>query len=239
MISTIKSIAWRAALNRRLNFIQRHFRQNCVLCGADCANLLCPPCERSLSKITAACPQCARPGQAQICGHCLREPPQFQFACAAWRYEFPLDKLIHALKYGEQLALARFFGAGLATAVRNHPRPDFILPMPLHPRRLIERGFNQAQLIAARVAAELDISLAPHLAARSSDTMPQASLALSGRHKNVRNAFIADTACRGLHIAIVDDVMASGATANELARSLMRAGASAVSVWVVARAVAD
>ncbi len=239
MISTTKSIAWRTALNKRLNFIQRHLRQNCVLCSAGTGDLLCDACQDSLSNVDAACPQCARPGAAQICGHCLREPPHFRSACAAWRYTFPLDKLIQALKYREHLALARFFGKGLAMAAQHQPRPDLILPMPLHPRRLIERGFNQAHIIAARVAAELELPLAAHLAMRSLDTLPQASLALSGRQKNVRNAFIADPACQGFHIAIVDDVMASGATADELARSLLRAGASAVSVWVVARAVAD
>lgn len=236
-----------AALHKRLNFIQPLLRQDCVLCGLATSALICSACDAALPRILRACPGCAAPRaisnshgeDAERCGECLREPPQFARATAALVYEFPVDKLIHALKYRGQLALAHIFGAALVQALRAQPRPDAILPMPLHPQRLAERGYNQAQLIAQVVSSALMLPLASLLAQRAVNTLPQAGLALSGRRKNVRNAFSCAADLRDKHIAILDDVMASGATVNELAKCMRAAGAREVSVWVAARAVAQ
>lgn len=172
-----------------------------------------------------------------MCGACLQHPPAFDHARAALVYTFPTDKLIQALKYGGQLALAKLLGELLAAAVADLPRPHQIVPMPLHHARLKSRGFNQALEIAKIVSKRLAIPLAPDLIQRIVDTPLQAMLALDARHKNIKGAFACKHDLHGQHITIVDDVMTSGATLNELAKQLKRAGAAEVDAWIVARAV--
>lgn len=165
-------------------------------------------------------------------------PPAFDHSCAALEYAFPTDKLIQALKYGGQLALAKLLGGMLAEAVAIEARPNLIVAMPLHPARLKTRGFNQALEIAKVIAKRLDIPLATSVTQRVLDTAPQAMLALDARHKNIKGAFVCASDLRGQRIAIIDDVMTSGATVNELAITLKRAGAAEVAAWIVARATA-
>ncbi|MBT9613043.1 MAG: ComF family protein [Burkholderiales bacterium] len=225
-------------LNSRLTFRQALFRQDCLLCAAPSgAQMLCPACHASLPHIAHACPRCAAPSVGQVCGECLKHPPAFDRTRAALEYAFPTDKLIQALKYGGQLALAKLLGELLTEAVADQPRPETILPMPLHPARLKMRGFNQALEIAKVIAKQRNIPLAPGLAQRIADTTPQASLPIGARHTNVKGAFACNKDLRGQSIAVVDDVMTSGATLHELAKILKRAGAAQVDVWVVARAV--
>ena len=239
MIFTLKSIREALTVNSRLKFVQSLLGQDCVLCGANSgANMLCPACHAGLPRIKPACPRCAAPSDGQVCGACLQHPPAFERARTALDYTFPADKLIQALKYTHQLALARLLGEILSTAVQDQPRPDWILPMPLHPARLRERGFNQAHEIAKILAKKLSLPLAPALATRAVNTPPQAALALDARQKNVKGAFVCQADVKGRHIALVDDVMTSGATLNELAKTLKQGGAHEVSVWVVARAIA-
>lgn len=233
----IKSILKELKLNSRLFINQSLFSQDCLLCAAASARqMLCPSCSARLPHITHACPRCAAPGIRQLCGECLQHPPAFDRSHAAMEYAFPADKLIQALKYGGHLALANLLGEWLAAALTDHARPDTLLPMPLHPARLKSRGFNQALEIARVLARRFDLPLAPALAQRVLDTTPQASLPLDARHRNMKGAFICDQDLQGQHIAVVDDVMTSGATLNELAKTLKRAGAAQVDVWVVARA---
>lgn len=238
MICGFKSILRTTALNSRLNYKQTLFGQDCLLCAAvSGAQMLCPACHASLPHIAHACPRCAAPSAKQVCGECLRHPPAFDRTRAALAYAFPTDKLIQALKYGGQLALAKLLGELLAEALADQARPEIILPMPLHPARLKMRGFNQALEIAKVISKRFDIPLAPGLAQRVVDTTPQASLPIDARHTNVKGAFACDQDLRGQRIAVVDDVMTSGATLNELAKILKRAGAAQVDVWVVARAL--
>lgn len=239
MIFKLKSIPGMRHMNNRLKFVRWLFEQDCVLCGAASGtHLLCPACHAGLPRTTAgACPRCAAPGSdGRVCGACLQHPPAFDRAHAVLDYMFPVDKLIQALKYRHQLALARLFGALLAHAVHAQPRPDCLLPMPLHPARLRERGFNQAHEIAKVSAQRLRLPLAPHLATRIINTGSQAKLALEARKRNVTGAFACEDAVRGRHIALVDDVMTSGATLDALAKTLKQAGAREISIWVVARA---
>ncbi len=234
-----KSILKTLRLNSGLIFNQTLFAQDCVLCAAASGEqMLCPACQASLPHITHACPRCAAPGPQQICGECLQHPPAFDRSIAALEYGFPADKLIQTLKYGGQLALAKLLGELLADAVTQHAHPDALLPMPLHPARIKTRGFNQALEIARVASRRFNLPLSPALAQRVVDTTPQASLPIDARHKNIKGAFICDQNLHGQHIAVVDDVMTSGATLNELAKTLKRAGAAQVDVWVVARAIA-
>lgn len=177
---------------------------------------------------------CALPTlHGATCGRCLKRAPQFDHTVAAYAYAFPLDKLVQALKFGEQLVLANSLADRLAQRIEL--RPDGIMAMPLHSSRLRERGFNQSLELARRIASRLDIPLLKNACQRVRDTPPQSSLTWKERGKNMRRAFTCTGDLSGKHIAMVDDVMTSGASLNELALALRRAGATEVSAWVVAR----
>jgi ComF family protein len=210
--------------------------QDCLLCGAArAAALLCDGCTADLPWLGEACPQCAGPSTgAALCGACLARPPQFDATLAVWQYEFPVDRLVRALKYGQRLALAELFGEALARQVAGR-RVHAVVPMPLAPRRLAERGFNQALEIARWAARRTGARLAPSGVERVRDTVPQTDLPHDARAANVRGAFACAAALAGQTLAVVDDVMTTGATVEELARTLKRAGAARVENWVVAR----
>jgi ComF family protein len=152
-----------------------------------------------------------------------------------WCYEFPCDGLVQALKYRARLALAGFFARSLAS--RTMPEVDLIVPMPLHPRRLAERGFNQALEIARCLARHRDRPLEPRGVLRVKDTLPQTELPYEERARNVRGGFLCKLDLSGARVAVLDDVMTTGATLNELARALKRAGATRVENLVIARTV--
>lgn len=154
---------------------------------------------------------------------------------AAAAYAFPVDALIQACKYAGHLAAGRALGELLADAVSGEPAPDAIIPMPLHPARLRERGFNQALEIARPLAAATGVPLLTHACARIKDTPPQVSLPRRERKRNMRGAFSALRRLDGMRIALVDDVMTTGNTLGETARVLRKAGAAQVHAWTVAR----
>ena len=214
--------------------------QVCALCATRCGDaLLCAPCMNALPPLPVVCPVCASPSpQGLACGTCLTRAPKFAATLAACRYAFPVDRLVHALKYGHQLALAEPLGDALAAAVLRAPpsyeRPDAIVPLPLATARQRERGFNQSIEIARVVSRRTGIPLAAGLV-RTSSAPPQASLPWSERRRNVRGAFACNASFAGRRVAIVDDVMTSGATLDAAAGALLRGGASAVHAWVVAR----
>jgi len=181
---------------------------------------------------------CAVPlASDSVCGSCVTRPPRFDRVEAPFAYRFPVAPLIHALKYAGRLALARTLGEALARAV---PRDaDAIVPMPLARGRLAERGFNQALEIARVVAARTGIPLLRDAVRKVVDTPPQAALPWSERARNVRRAFVCDCDLAGERIAVVDDVLTTGATLDELARVLRKAGAGSVAGWVVARTLTE
>jgi len=170
-----------------------------------------------------------------VCGNCLASPPNFDGTLALWLYEFPCDRLVQALKYRACLALAPFFARNFAS--RPLPTVDLVVPMPLHPRRLAQRGFNQAVEIARVLAKRSRLLHAPRGARRAKDTTAQTELPYEERARNVRGAFACDLDLSGKSVAVVDDVMTTGATLNELARVLKRAGATRVENLVIARSV--
>jgi ComF family protein len=157
----------------------------------------------------------------------------FDRTIAAFAYGFPLDKLVQAHKFDGQLHLANGLADKLVDCVAI--RPDCIVPMPLHPARLLQRGHNQSLELAKHAAARLDIPLLAHACQRIRDTPPQSSLKWKERGKNMRKAFRCVENFSGMHVAMVDDVMTSGASLNELALALRRAGAREISAWVIAR----
>lgn len=229
----LSNLAWRI-----VNNCARIVQTDCVLCGARTdRDGVCAACGSSLSAGPAGCPVCAGPSGGEICGECLKDPPAYARCIAALRYEFPADELIQALKYQGRLELAPVLGDFLARAVSHAPRPDVLLPMPLAPERLRARGFNQAVEIARWLARRLSLRLDTTSLTRVRDTAPQARLSLDERQRNVRDAFVCRETIAGLHVAIVDDVMTSGATLREAAKAAKHAGAAEVSLWVVARAL--
>jgi ComF family protein len=214
--------------------------QRCELCVAPSGGaLVCDACEASLPRIAAACPVCALPSaRGEVCGACVRQAPPFVATVAALAYAFPTDRLLQRIKYGGRIALAQWAGAALASAVLAsrtlRGRPAHVVPLPLAAKRQRERGFNQAREIAVRVARQASLPLASPLV-RIGAGPPQASLPWAERHRNVRGAFAVRGDVRGASLALVDDVMTTGATLAEAARVLVAAGALSVECWVVAR----
>jgi ComF family protein len=232
------SILRRHFLNIRSNIERMLPAQPCVLCGSMSRNgLWCIACDAALPYFDAPhCPVCALPTPTgEVCGHCLSHPPLFSRTIAAFAYGYPLDKLILGMKYGEQLELAHAFAKKLLPRIDQSNLPDHIIAMPLHPAKLRERGFNQSALIAATIARNLNLGLLPNACSRVRDTPPQSSLPWKERKKNVNNAFRCDTDLTGKRVALVDDVLTTGASLNALAKAALRCGAAEVSAWVIAR----
>jgi ComF family protein len=189
----------------------------------------------------AACPRCALPtAHGEACGRCLRRPPAFDAARVAFIYAYPLDRLVQRMKYGGQLAcvdyLATALAASVATSLAAAPagRPDLLLAVPLSPARQRARGFNQSHEIAVRLARMQHVPLGQALV-RARDTAPQASLPWAQRVRNVQGAFRVTDSLAGLRVAVIDDVMTTGATLAAAATVVRRAGARSVEAWVVAR----
>jgi ComF family protein len=159
--------------------------------------------------------------------------PSFDATSAAFAYAFPVDKLVQAVKFSGRFALTNQLADALALRIAT--RPDYIVAMPLHPLRLRERGFNQSQLLAERLSRHFGISLLTNICSRTRNTQPQSSLPWQERDKNMRGAFNCSADLAGKHIAIVDDVMTTGTTIEELARTLRHKGAVKVSAWILAR----
>ena len=215
--------------------------QDCLLCQAASGDQpLCAACARELPAAAAACPRCALPGESGLeCGACIADPPHYDASCAAFAYAYPVNALIHALKYESQLALAGLFAQALHRRIGAAHCADLIVPLPLHPLRLAERGFNQAAEIAKVLSRLCAIPVNAQLARRVRHTAPQTLLPWRERAGNMRHAFACDEDLAGLRVAVIDDVMTTGATLGEFARTLKQSGAARVENWVVARTARD
>ena len=224
-------------MNNCADFIQTIFGADCLLCGAYSGpENLCSDCLEHLPYLPEKrCRICSNPSNGPVCGICLSRPPRYSRTLAVLSYEFPVDALMQSLKYQGNIALAATFANLLVEASKRIERPDFIVPVPLHPARLKERGFNQAMEIGRIVSKKTGIELAE--CRKTRDTPSQTALPLKEREKNVRNAFACDLEFDSSHVAILDDVMTTGSTVNELARMLLERSAGDVSVWTVARAI--
>ena len=211
--------------------------QDCALCGAATGDaVICAACESALPRLASYCESCAVPlPRAGICGRCQRRPPAFDRAIAAFEYRFPVDRVVHRFKYSADLALGRWLSLQLAERVGCESPPDLLVAPPLTGVRLRERGFNQALEIAKVVGRRLGVRCDLTGLAKVRETSPQPGLGRARRRANLRRAFRCDLVLEGRSVALVDDVMTTGATADALARVLKAAGAARVSVWAVAR----
>jgi ComF family protein len=221
---------------------------HCLLCGADGeqGGDLCSACVADMVRNQPCCPRCALPLQAPapLCGECLQRAPPFDAAFAPFVYAHPLDLLMTRLKFGRSLAAGRVLSElWTETIAAFCPQlPGLFVPVPLHRSRLRERGYNQALELIRPLARALGIPLAESLLSRTRATPAQASLDAATRRQNLRGAFELDASALGgtapgsAHVALVDDVMTTGATLRECARVLRRAGVGRIDVWALARA---
>ena len=206
---------------------------------------LCLPCQHSLEVAQHPCFQCGLPMPRRLaphtpCGDCLRHDPAFDQTQAGWLYRFPVDALITRYKYGKDRSFAWPLVQLMTEQLRiqlaqpDMARPDLLVPVPMHPRKQRQRGFNQAEDIAEHWGKALSIPWSADYLRRNRVTDAQSGLDRKSRRRNLRQAF---TVTRPVptHIALVDDVMTTGSTADEIARTLKRAGAERVDVWVLAR----
>ncbi len=208
------------------------FGGSCYLCRGAASALLCPACDADLPRLAGArCPRCALDSpRGEVCGRCLGDAPRYDATVAALAYEFPADALVHSLKFRGELALAGLLGDLLKERVSDEAI-DCVVPVPLSAARLRERGYNHAVEIARRLPGRIDLGLC----LRGRDTAPQMELPYDERRRNVRGAFRCTRAVPGMKVAVVDDVMTTGATLEEIAATLKQAGAARVVNWVVAR----
>lgn len=204
---------------------------------------ICHPCLMELPYLDEGCPICAQPNPAgQPCGICIMRPPPYQRTIAVCEYAWPIIHCIRQLKFADRLLPAQFLGELLSTKIEadadyQQQKPDLIIPVPLHPERLKQRGYNQALEIARPVAKNNGITLDISGVIRCKNTQPQSGLDANSRSKNLRNAFAVQDNYTNCHIAIVDDVITTGATAQALASVLLNHGAQRVDVWAVAKRI--
>ena len=220
----------------------------CLVCAeAGCnGHDLCADCITALPWNRSACPRCGIPTPlaGDVCGRCLKKSSPVARTHAAFRYDFPLDRLLPRFKFHRDLAagreLAGWMIEALRDALRDSKPPDALIAVPLHPRRLRQRGYNQALELARPLARAFDLPILQHALHRVRDIVPQAGLNALARRRNPRGAFAVGRDLRDRtnipkHVVLVDDVMTTGATLYECAKVLQRAGVTRVDVCVMAR----
>jgi ComF family protein len=221
--------------------------QICLICDerAESTECVCNACEIELPWLMEQCEVCALPlpMDGLICGQCQKHPPAYKQVIAPWTYSFPVDSLISRFKHQARWPLGhllgRLFGRFLHHRFENAElsRPDCLLPVPMPAKRLRQRGYNQAAMLARWLSSDLNIPYDEHLLLRPHETVAQQDLDAKTRKRNLCDAFALAPGARvqGRHLALVDDVLTTGATAHSLARLLMQAGARQVDVYCLAR----
>ena len=212
----------------------------CLLCcepGASGIDL-CSACHAGLPVLAAACPRCALPMPvAETCGPCLGRRQVLSSVRAVYLYAPPLDQLLPRFKFHRDLAAGRLLAGEMALALASAERPAALLPVPLHRARLRRRGYDQALELARPIAVQLGLPLLGHVLRRRRATGAQSDLDAAARRHNLRDAFAVTTpGPLPAHVALVDDVMTTGATLEAAALALRRAGVARVDAWVCARA---
>lgn len=261
-MNSVSAMDWRRVTARLRDLLGRGLRHGlqsgqyrllpglCVLCKAPSRRTLdlCQPCEAGLPWITSGCTICALPLEPSLaahpmtaCGQCLTAPPLFDSCRAAFAYQEPITGMIRRFKHYHSFRdgwiLGELLGRHLRQQLRGGNRPDLIVPVPAHWRRRWQRGYNQTELLARHVSQRLNIPMQRRLLRVNRHHPSQQGLGRAERRANLRDSFRVDekAALDGLHIALLDDVVTTGATADELAQRLKYRGAMEVEVWSLAR----
>lgn len=220
---------------------------HCLVCNtlSDLDKDICNVCWLSLPWMLSSCKQCGRALDIAhtgplYCGECLKNPPAYDNTITPLIYQDSVISLITKLKFYSNFAAARLFAEFLAERVlaRHKPEdlPSLIIPVPLHPKRLFRRGYNQANLVAMHLSRLTNIPYSQSFCHRVRHSIPQSKTSATSRRANMTEAFKMLKPCQAHHIAIIDDVMTTGATVGTLSQILKKQGVQAVSVWCVARA---
>ncbi len=198
---------------------------------------LCEACWRGLPRNSLACSRCALPmaAPAPACGFCLKSEPAFTKTVAPMQYQGAISTLVPRLKFHQDLAAGRLLAELFCRNTFDLDRPDILVPVPLHSSRLRRRGFDQALELAKMIAKHKALPLRSDLLFRTRDTAAQSYLDASQRRHNLKNAFFASKQTMPGHVALIDDVMTTGATVQECTKALLKAGAKRVDIWVMAR----
>ncbi len=229
---------------------------DCLLCCETVSNkydhsrLICHECHSRLPLVTQSCPICAMPSvNQQVCGACLNHSPYFDHCLAAFHYEPPISNFIARFKFNQQLQLIELLSQYLYKKIcahyddKNLKLPNLLIPVPLHSKRIRQRGFNQAQLIGKYLAKKLQRPLSNKICQRIIDTQPQSALNANQRQANLRGAFSIHKnhleKLRNQEVAIIDDVVTTGSTVNELSKQLIKVGVRKIHIWCLARAIND
>ncbi|MDB5982809.1 MAG: amidophosphoribosyltransferase [Pseudomonas sp.] len=221
-------------------------KQFCLLCDecTDATFPICTGCEADLPWLGDHCEGCAlpMPMSGLTCGQCLRQPPAFSEVVVPWRYDFPIDALVTRFKHQGKWPMGRLLAQLLGQSLEHRfaeglQRPDCLLPVPLARKRLRQRGYNQAEMLARWLGAQLAIPMDDRVLRRVLETPAQQGLDAKARQRNLRKAFaLADDAqVDGRHFAVIDDVLTTGATVNAVTQLLIKAGARRVDVYCLAR----
>lgn len=222
------------------NILFKLFPGQCLLCGQSASGQtdLCHACYRALPSLGPACQTCARPlaQSALRCGQCLKHPPVFDQIRCPFYYRPPISQLIQQFKFDGKLSTGQLLAQLLASYLQPlDSLPQLLLPVPLSPQRLRQRGFNQAVELARLLSPKLGLDYDPRLLSKIRHTPDQVGLSQAQRQRNLRGAFQLTAPVPMQHLVLIDDVVTTGATANELARLLKAAGVNRVDVWCLAR----
>lgn len=197
-----------------------------------------------MPKLGACCQQCGLPFSGRqshsVCGQCIKAPPAFDYTLSLFHYQRPIDFMIAQLKFQHKLSYAAIFGHLLLNykheKALQEQKPEALLPVPLHNKRLVKRGFNQSLELSKPLSKAMNVPILRDYVKRSKDTLMQTNLSVVERRKNVKNCFELIKPLDLKHVVIIDDVLTTGSTCNELAIILKQAGVEKVGVWSIARA---
>ena len=229
------------------NLLQR-LRVSCLLCGnsTPLEQRLCSDCLSLLPSNRNACERCSEPLPSDVeglCVECIQHPPLFDRCVAPLRFDYPVNLIVHAFKFKGELGyinpISDLLWEYIQRSYEHDEWPQALIPVPLHPKRFRQRGYNQAELIAKRLSSLSAIPMLDGAVRRTRYLRPQQGLPKSGRYKNIRRSFIANEGLSLQHVVLVDDVVTTGATVTEITRVLKQAGVQRVDIWCLARTPLD
>lgn len=244
LFKKVNNLTHSAWLNEGLTCLKSMMlAKGCLLCGKEGIQNICNKCAKKIELLRISvqnrCLRCGLPlnNNTQICKECVRNNYKFDETVAVFSYVDPIRQMIINYKFRQRLILAKWFANELACIVQqvNAPPPDIIVPVPLYATRLRERGFNQAWEIAKILAKKYGYEVNSNLLKRTRKTAEQRNLSHFKRYLNIKNAFSCEASVGGKRIAVIDDVLTTGATLSEIAGCLKDAGAASVVNWVIAR----